>query len=137
MYNEIRSSLVHQKYALELVNVYLQSQYNWMRVGDAARVGRLEGSIRRLITDVYESRVELKRLLDGRTVRDAVRDEPEELREPVLALAEVIEKAERTCLEDARRNSALAEFLAEEDIRRISAAYGYVLPDNPVAQRVQ
>ncbi|MDL2266980.1 hypothetical protein LJC46_03215 [Desulfovibrio sp. OttesenSCG-928-G15] len=137
MYNDIRSSLVHQKYALELVNVYLQSQYNWMRVGDAVRVSRLESSIRRLITDVYESRVELKRLLGGRTVRDAVSGEPTELREPVLALAQRIEEAEQACLEDARRNSDLAEFMAEEDLRRISAAYGFVHPENTVAQRVQ
>ena len=65
MYIEIRSNLVFQKSALELLHIYLQSEYSCMQYGYFARIEVLGKAITRLVQNAFDNHIELKRLLDG------------------------------------------------------------------------
>lgn len=124
MYIKVRSSLVFQKSALELLHIYLQSEHSCLRYGHFARIEILERAITRLVQNAFDNHLELKRILDGASVREYAATQDEQLGRPLVNLVERIEGFQEDCGRQAALNKALARALDEEQMVRIGAMYG-------------
>lgn len=129
MYTDIRSSLSHHKGALELVYVYLRSEYQYLQYGGFDEIARLEDRLNRIVRDAFKSRTELRRLLGGRTVREYAEEQEECLARPLLDLVSDIESFQERCRMQAGLNKALTRVLDEEHRDCIGAMCGIPVQD--------
>lgn len=129
MYTNIRNTLSSHKGALELMYVYLQSEYQYLQYGSLDAITSLEDRISRIVRDAFESHSELQRLLDGRTVREYAEEQEERLGRPLLDMVSDIGSFQERCRTQARRNKALARTLDEEHQECIGAMYGIPVPN--------
>lgn len=130
MYITVRSALAYQKGALELLHIYLQSEYRYLQYGDFDKIELLESRIIHIVQNAFENSAELDRLLGGRSIREFAAGYEEYMGQPLLDLLRDIETFQGQCRAQAALNKALARVLDEEHMERIGALYGIPSADN-------
>ena len=124
MYSEIKNNLEVQKKALEFLHADLQQEYMMLQCGKPERAEELARVITGLVQVAFEARVELKRMLGGRPLREVVAELDNERARPLSLLLVDLEYIEERCRKRSERNRIYARVLDEVQMMRIGALYG-------------
>jgi hypothetical protein len=118
-FTRVRDSLIYQKNALEILHVYLCSTHDFLLTGDFPKVESLENGIINIVTNTYEDRVEIRRVLKDRPILEYAAELPELLRERIFRLSAELDALEERCQAQAQRNKDTADMLEREHMERL------------------
>ena len=124
----INESLIRQNRALNLLRELLEEEYGILLSRDTNGVVSLEFSIQELIRQIAVEKALVIRLLGGQKVMAYAQSLPDDQKEAIEQLFQIVDDGEQAVSRQASRNAQLSLALLDQSTRNLQALTSQVVP---------
>lgn len=131
MYDLIHGNLTRQFKGLELLFSLLEGEFALLCSRDTDGVSTMEFSIHELLRQIAEERENLKKSIEGSTLKEYASMLPEEQSAEVLRLYRLIDGLEQRCSRQASLNTELSLALMDQSQSLLVQLHKQITPRQP------
>lgn len=131
MYSRIRNNLHRQFKALEVLEMFLDEEFEFLQVRDTDNVTNLEFSIHELLRQIAVERAEIKKQMNGASLKDYAGLLPEEEGREIVRYYKLIDSLEQRCSRQASYNAELSLALMDQSQGLLAFLHSHIMPQAP------